>query len=100
MAFGGALGRRCRRAVGGTPRAGQCTLDAGQRKDAGPCALVYGRLADRREGATRTLLLVGIAVYTLITLSRSLSRAAAGADVGARHAQGRDGVEWTEEDGG
>ena len=33
-----------------------------------PCALIYGRLADRREGATRTLLLFGIAVYTVITI--------------------------------
>ena len=33
-----------------------------------PCALVYGRLAYRRKGATRSLLLFGIAVYTLITI--------------------------------
>jgi UMF1 family MFS transporter len=33
-----------------------------------PCALIYGRLASRREGATRMLLLVGIAVYLVITV--------------------------------
>ena len=33
-----------------------------------PCALIYGRLADRHEGATRGLLLIGIAVYIVITL--------------------------------
>ena len=34
-----------------------------------PCALIYGRLADRRPGATRALLLFGIAVYTAITIA-------------------------------
>ena len=33
-----------------------------------PCALIYGRLAGRSEGATRTLLLVGIGIYTVITV--------------------------------
>ena len=33
-----------------------------------PCALIYGRLASRREGATRMLLLVGIGIYTVITI--------------------------------
>ena len=33
-----------------------------------PCALIYGRLADRRPDATRALLLFGIAVYTVITI--------------------------------
>ena len=33
-----------------------------------PCALIYGRLAERRPGATRTLLLAGIAVYLVITV--------------------------------
>ncbi len=33
-----------------------------------PCALIYGRLAERRPGATRTLLLVGIGIYTVITV--------------------------------
>ena len=34
-----------------------------------PCALIYGRLASRHEGATRKLLLFGIAVYLLITVA-------------------------------
>ena len=33
-----------------------------------PCALIYGRLASRSDGATRTLLLVGIGVYLVITV--------------------------------
>ena len=33
-----------------------------------PCALIYGRLAERRPGMTRTLLLVGIGIYTVITV--------------------------------
>ena len=33
-----------------------------------PCALIYGRLAGRTEGATRTLLLVGIGIYMVITV--------------------------------
>ena len=33
-----------------------------------PCALIYGRLANRRAGATRVLLLVGIVIYTVITV--------------------------------
>ena len=34
-----------------------------------PCALIYGRLAQRSERATRTLLLVGIGIYTVITVA-------------------------------
>ena len=33
-----------------------------------PCALIYGRLAGRSESATRTLLLIGICIYTVITV--------------------------------
>ena len=34
-----------------------------------PCALIYGRLAQRSEWATRTLLLIGIGIYTVITVA-------------------------------
>ena len=34
-----------------------------------PCALIYGRLAQRSERATRTMLLVGIGIYTVITVA-------------------------------
>ncbi len=34
-----------------------------------PCALIYGRLAQRSERATRTLLLIGIGIYTVITVA-------------------------------
>ena len=33
-----------------------------------PCALLYGRLASRRQGAARTMLLIGIGVYVVVTV--------------------------------